>query len=156
MNSNASATVHTAAATNTFWVLGDQVSIRGNLEGTPLNIVDVMVPPGSGTPPHFHASAEIFRILEGSVRIWRMVDGKPDETDAKAGDVVTIAANAPHGYQNVSGAPARMMAIVDDQMLGFFLAAASTDAPSGPPTADAIGRIMSLTASHGISMLDAA
>jgi hypothetical protein len=49
-----------------------------------------------------------------------------------------------------------MMSIVDDEMIAFFEAAASNEAPKGPPTPEAIGRIMSLTASHGINILQAA
>ena len=85
-----------------------------------------------------------------------MVDGKPVETDAVAGDVVTIPAHAPHAYQNASPVQAVMMSIVDDEMIAFFEAAASNEAPKGPPTPEAIGRIMSLTASHGINILQAA
>ncbi|QIB35582.1 cupin domain-containing protein [Ancylobacter pratisalsi] len=155
MNANASATVHPAAAASRFWVLGDQLSIRGNLEGTTLNVVDVVVPPGGGTPPHSHPSPEIFRILDGTIRIWSVVDGRPTEMDAGAGDVVTIAAHAPHGYRNVSGAPVSLMAVVDEQTMGFFRAAATDEAPEGPPTADVIGQIMKLSADHGITILTA-
>ncbi|MBW9053939.1 cupin domain-containing protein [Rhizobium mesosinicum] len=156
MNTNSSAEVHPLAAADTFWVMGDQVRKRGKLEGTAFNVIDVIVPSGSGTPPHTHASPEIFRILEGTVRIWSMAGGKPVETNAAAGDVVTIPAHAPHAYQNVGPVQAIMMAIVDDDMIAFFEAAASNEAPKGPPTPEAIGRIMSLTASHGIKILQAA
>ncbi len=156
MTVTASTKVRPASASSSFWVLGDQLSIRGNVDGTPLNVVDVTVLPGSGTPPHSHASAEIFRILEGTIRIWSMVDGAPIETDATAGDVVTIAPHAPHGYRNATTEPAKLMAIVDDQMVAFFRDAASDQAPEGPPTPEVIGRIMALTARHGITMLDAA
>ena len=107
MNNNSSAKVHPTAAADTFWVMGDKVAKRGKLEGTEFNVVDVLIPPGSGTPPHTHASPEIFRILEGTVRIWSMVGGTPVETDAVPGDVVTIPAHAPHAYQNVSPYKAR-------------------------------------------------
>ena len=156
MTVTAQTTIHPTAAASSFWVLGDQLSIRGNVSGTPLNIVDVTVPPGSGTPPHSHASAEIFRILEGTIRIWSLVDGAPVETDATAGDVVTIAPHAPHGYRNATSEPARLMAIVDDQMVAFFRDAASDQPLEGPPTPELIGRITGLTARHGITMLDAA
>ncbi|MDE1990904.1 MAG: cupin domain-containing protein [Rhizobiaceae bacterium] len=155
-SSNSSAKVHPAASARTFWVMGDQVSKRGKLDGTEFNIVDVMIPPGSGTPPHTHASPEIFRILQGTVRIWSLSDGKPVETDAVAGDVVTIPAHAPHAYRNVSPLPALMMSVVDDQMVGFFEAAASDEPLAGPPTPEAIGRIVALTATHGINVLQAA
>ncbi|MER9879111.1 cupin domain-containing protein [Mesorhizobium sp. M0118] len=63
------ATVHPADSVQGFWVMGDQVAVRAKLAGTALNVIDVTVPPGSGTPPHTHPSAEIFRILEGTLTI---------------------------------------------------------------------------------------
>ncbi|MBO9628954.1 MAG: cupin domain-containing protein [Shinella sp.] len=156
MNTNISATVHPLKEAESFWVMGDRVAKRGKLEGTAFNVIDVIVPPGSGTPPHTHASPEIFRILEGSVRIWSMVNGVDGETEAFPGDVVMIPAHAPHGYRNTGAAPALMMSIVDDRMMGFFEAAAASEAPSGPPTPEMIGRVMSLTATHGINILQAA
>lgn len=156
MTAPAQIQVNSVADARSFWVMGDQVSLRGKVEGAPLNIVDVTVPPGSGTPPHSHASAEIFRILEGTIRVWHMVNGVPTETDATAGDVVTMAAHAPHGYRNATDRPARLMAIVDDEMVAFFRDAASDHAPEGPPTPELIAQLMDLTARHGITMLAAA
>ncbi|TCV72649.1 cupin domain-containing protein [Neorhizobium sp. S3-V5DH] len=156
MNDNFSARVHPAASAGVFWVMGDQVMKRGKLEGTGFNVIDVLVPPGSGTPPHMHASPEIFRILEGTLTIWSMVEGGPAEVEAVAGDVVTIPAHAPHAYRNSSSEPAIMMAIVDDGMMGFFEAAASHEPPAGPPTPEVIERTMALTETHGIHILQAA
>lgn len=155
MNDNFSAKVHPAASAGKMWVMGDEVMKRGRLEGTGFNVIDVAVPPGSGTPPHTHASPEIFRILQGTVTIWALIDGKPTETEAGPGDVVTIPAHAPHAYRNASQAPALMMSVVDDRMMEFFEAAASHEPPAGPPTPEAIGRIMALTETYGIHILAA-
>lgn len=136
--------------------MGDQVAMRAKLVGTALNVIDVTVPPASGTPPHTHPSAEIFRVLEGILTIWTMIDGVASEYEARPGDVVTIPGNAPHGYRNAGSAPVMFTAIVDDEMIAFFEEAASKDAPSGPPTAEMISRIMELTGRHGIRILQAA
>lgn len=156
MNDNHSAKVHPAASAGKFWVMGDEIMKRGKLEGTGFNVIDVMVPPGSGTPPHSHASPEIFRILQGTMTIWSLIDGQPAEIEAVPGDVVTIPAHAQHAYRNASSAPALMMSIVDDRMMEFFEAAASDEPPAGPPTPEAIERIMALTVTHGIHILQAA
>lgn len=150
------ATVHPADSVQSFWVMGDQVAVRAKLAGTALNVIDVTVPPGSGTPPHTHPSAEIFRILEGTLTMWTVIDGVAQEYEVEPGDVVTIPGNAPHGYRNAGPVPAMFMAIVDDEMIAFFEEAASKDAPSGPPTADMINRVIELTGRHGIQILQAA
>lgn len=152
----AAATIHPAVSARSFWVMGDQVSVRAKLDGTALNVIDVMVPPGSGTPPHTHPSAEIFRVLDGTLTIWTAIDGVPGEHEAGPGDVVTIPGSAPHGYRNAGSGPVMFTAIVDDEMIAFFEEAASKNAPSGPPTTDMVNRIMELTGRHGIRILQAA
>ncbi len=139
-----------------FWVMSDRLSLRGKLPGTALNVLDVTVSPGGGTPPHSHASAEIFRILSGELTIWTMADGCPTEYVATAGDVVTIPAHAPHGYRNNGTGPATMMAILDDDMIAFFEDVASHRAPAGPPSPEVIERLMRATEVHGITMLKVA
>jgi quercetin dioxygenase-like cupin family protein len=148
--------LHAKENANGFWVVGDQVTVRAKLDGTALNVIDVVVPPGSGTPPHTHRSVEIFRILEGSLMIWSMIDGVAREHEAGPGDVVTIPANAPHGYRNASERPAVFTAIVEDQMIAFFTDAAAKEAPSGPPNAETISRLIELTGRHQIQVLQAA
>jgi quercetin dioxygenase-like cupin family protein len=152
----AAARLHAAGSGNSFWVMNDCVTVRAKLDGTPLNVIDVMVPPGCGTPPHTHRSVEIFRILEGSLTIWSMIDGVASEYEAGPGDVVTIPENAPHGYRNAASRPVIFTAIVDDQMIAFFEEVASKEAPSGPPSADMINRLMELTGRHKIQVLEAA
>lgn len=152
----ASAKHHPATDGRPVWVMGDQVVLRAKLDGTSWNVVDVIVPPGSGTPPHSHRSPEIFRILEGRLTIWTMNDGEPHEFEAATGDLVTIPANTPHGYGNPGPTPAVIMAVLDDQMVRFFEAAASKEKPSGPPSPELIERIMRLTTEHGITVLQAA
>jgi quercetin dioxygenase-like cupin family protein len=158
VNSRASTppvTTHHASSAESFWVVGDRVSLRGQLAGTDLHAIDVEVPPGSGTPPHTHAYAEIFRVLRGTLRIWSLVDGVPQDVDAGPGDVITIPAHAPHGYRNAGTEAAVFMAIVDGQAIRFFRAMASSEPVIGPPGPDVVNRIMALTAAHGVEMLAA-
>ncbi|HZW46249.1 MAG TPA: cupin domain-containing protein [Microvirga sp.] len=153
--SASSVATHRASSAESFWVVGDRVSLRGQLAGTDLHVVDVEVPPGSGTPPHTHAYAEIFRVLQGTLRIWSLADGVPQEIDAGPGDVITIPAHAPHAYRNAGTTPAVFMAIVNGQAVRFFQAMASSEPVVGPPGPDVVGRIMALTAEHGVKMLAA-
>jgi quercetin dioxygenase-like cupin family protein len=145
---------HPISEAESFWVLGDQVSLRGSLPSLGLHVIDVTVPPGSGVPPPSHAPPEIFRVVEGRMIFAAVEDGATRETEAGAGDVVTVAPHAPHGYRNASDQPARMTVLLHEQMVGFFKAAASEKAPPpGPPPAEGIARIMKLAAEHGIVML---
>jgi quercetin dioxygenase-like cupin family protein len=150
VNPAPAASIHPARDASPFWVMGDRVALRARLPGPNLWVVDVEVPPGSGVPPHTHASPEIFIVQEGLVRFWT----DAGEADAGPGDVLTIPPHAPHGYRNASAAPARFTGLVDDSMAAFFEAAARpVPPPPGPPPAEEIGRIMALAAQAGITML---
>jgi len=153
VNDHPSTEVHNSGSGRTIQVLGEQVQVRAKLPGTPLNVVDVTVPPGSGTPLHSHASTEIYRILSGRLKISSLRGDVVTEFDAGAGDVVTMPAHAAHAYRNDGTTPVHFMAIVDDQMLAFFDEAAAIAAPAGPPSPELIGRVVALTAVHGIAML---
>ncbi len=153
MSDHQTTEIHGAGSGRTLEVLGEKVEVRARLAGTRLNVVDVTVPPGGGTPLHSHASPEIYRILSGTLRISRRRGDAIDEVEAAAGDVVTMPANAAHAYRNAGSEPVHFMAIVDDHMLAFFDAAAALPAPAGPPSPELIGRVVALTQAHGIAMI---
>jgi quercetin dioxygenase-like cupin family protein len=119
--------------------------------------VDVTVPPGSGVPPHRHASAETFLVLSGRLTVARAAAGGAfEEIEAGPGDMIAIPADTPHGYHNAGPEPVVFMAVVDPALAAFFEAAAAPERPSGPPTPEAISRIMALAEAHGIRMLQPA
>lgn len=151
----ASIACRTPADAESFYVLGDRIALRGALADTPLSIVDVTVPPGSGVPPHTHASPETFRVLSGRMTFWRLVDGAPEEIDAGPGDVISVPGGVPHGYRNASTEMAEVMVLLDDRMLAFFRALASDTPLFGPPSPEALARVGAATAAHGIAMLAA-
>lgn len=70
--------------------------------------------------------------------------------------MIAIPADTPHGYRNASAEPVVFMAVVDPALAAFFEAAAALGRPSGPPTPEAVSRIMALAAAHGIRMLQSA
>src|ERR1700746_3461146 len=55
-------------------------------------LIDMLVPPGGGPPPHRHDFEEMFTVLEGEVEI-TLRGGK---TVLRAGETANIPANAPH------------------------------------------------------------
>lgn len=139
-----------------FWVMGDELRAMGSLAGTTWHVMDVAVPPGSGTPPHRHASPEIFMVTEGHVSFGVAESGAFRTFTAKPGDVVTVPSGVPHLYRNETSGPARFTVLVDAGMKAFFDAVASpAPPPPGPPSAEQMAEIMAACAAHGIEILDA-
>jgi AcrR family transcriptional regulator/quercetin dioxygenase-like cupin family protein len=136
------------------WIVRDHIRFMGDVAGTDLAVLEIEVPPGSGTPPHRHASPEIFRILSGEMTFGRFADGPPLVTTAGAGTVVTVPSQVPHNYQNASGAPATMLVVVDQSMVAFFRDLGRPAAPpAGPPSAAEIGAVLAACERHGITLL---
>lgn len=136
------------------WVVRDRVHFMGALDGTELHVLEVEVPPGSGTPPHVHESPEIFRVLSGELTFGRFGAGAPEFTVAGAGTVVTVPSRVPHNYQNASQAPARMLVVLERSMAEFFRDLGRREAPpAGPPSEAEIAEVMAACARHGITLL---
>jgi quercetin dioxygenase-like cupin family protein len=147
-------TVTTPAQAETVWVVRDRLRFMGEVPGTDLAIVEVEVPPGSGTPPHRHASPEVFRVLTGEVTFGIFEPGPPREVAAGAGTVVTVPAHIPHNYRNAGGVAATMLVVVDRTMAGFFHDLGRREVPAGGPPSEAeIADILAACARHGITIL---
>lgn len=137
------------------WVVRDRVRFMGTVEGTELAVLEVEVPPGSGTPPHRHASPEIFRVLEGELTFGCYAAGPPTLATVGAGAVVTVPSEVPHNYQNNGDAPATMLVVVDHAMEAFFRDLGRTaEPPPGPPAAPELREVMEACVRHGITLLD--
>ncbi|MBL4929493.1 cupin domain-containing protein [Fuscibacter oryzae] len=157
MTAARSASVTTLSDAPSVWVIGDHVRFMGDVDGANLSVVDVTVMPGSGTPPHRHASPEIFRVTEGEVTFGIFGDGPPRMITAGVGTVVTVPSWLGHNYSNQSGKPARFAAVLEHEMVDFFKDAGSdVMPPPGPPSNEMIGRIVAACQRHGIQMLEAA
>lgn len=143
-----------AAQPKPLFVLGDHVQRQARLEGTWLNIFDVTVPAGGGTPLHSHASPEVFRILEGSLKVQQMTDAGLVETEAKAGDIISIPGDVPHGYSNASDDAVVFSAIVDNDMAAYFEVADIGPVADSAPEAVA-ERFETAAHAHGIQILAA-
>ena len=70
-------------------------------------LIDMLVPPGGGPPPHRHDFEESFTILEGEIEA--TFRGK--KSIVRTGENVNIPANAPHSFTNASKEPARLLCI---------------------------------------------
>lgn len=108
------ALTHLAVVGDTYTVLlsGDQTDGR-------FAMLDMLIPPGSGPPPHFHDFEECFRVLEGSIEV-RVGDAAP--VVLEQGDSANIPANAPHSFRNAAEVEARLLCTVVPSGLEKFFA----------------------------------
>jgi quercetin dioxygenase-like cupin family protein len=70
-------------------------------------LIDMLVPPGGGPPPHRHDFEESFTVLHGQIEV--AFRGKTHQL--RAGQTANIPANAPHSFKNAGPNPARMLCI---------------------------------------------
>jgi quercetin dioxygenase-like cupin family protein len=70
-------------------------------------LIDMHIPPGGGPPPHRHDFEESFTLLEGEIE----ATFRGEKSVIRAGETVSIPANAPHSFTNASGQPARLLCI---------------------------------------------
>jgi mannose-6-phosphate isomerase-like protein (cupin superfamily) len=111
--------------TYTILVSGDQTDGRYCL-------IDMLVPDGSGPPPHRHDFEEMFSLLEGELEF--TFRGKSQTV--KAPTTVNIPANAPHVFKNTSGKTVHMLCMCapagqEEFFMSVGVPVSSRDAP--PP-----------------------
>ena len=96
-----------------------------------LDVLEVHAAPGGGPPPHRHAFAEWFRVLEGQLTFTEERDGVMRATQTlDPGDSVFVAPWVYHGTLNLSGRPCRFEVVGQPAMMsGYF-------AQAGVPVAD--------------------
>ena len=70
-------------------------------------LIDMLVPPGGGPPPHRHDFEEMFTMLEGEIE----VTFRGEKSVLRAGETANIPAKAPHQFHNASGRPARLLCL---------------------------------------------
>ena len=115
-----------AGGTYSILVSGDQTAGRYCL-------IDMLVPHGSGPPPHRHDFEEMFSLLEGELEF----TFRGQTMTVAAPTTVNIPANAPHGFNNISGKTVHMLCMCTPAgQEEFFLAVADPVASrTAPPPA---------------------
>src|ERR1700728_2711315 len=91
---------HISVAGGTYTVL-----VTGEQTGGRYCLIDMLVPPGGGPPPHRHDFEEMFSILEGEIEL----TFRGETHKAGPGVTVNIPANAPHQFKNMSDKPAHLL-----------------------------------------------
>ena len=121
-------------------------------------LIDMLVPPGGGPPPHRHDFEEMFTILDGEIELtFRGVARR-----ASAGSTVNIPANSPHAFKNKSDKPARLLCMCTPagQEEFFMLVGDAVDSRAAPPPnltqaeqAERIQRAKALSAKYRTELL---
>jgi mannose-6-phosphate isomerase-like protein (cupin superfamily) len=121
---------HLAVVGDTYTVLlsGDQTAGR-------FAMIDMLVPPGAGPPPHRHEFEECFRVLEGAIEV-RFRDDPPVRLEA--GESANIPGNAPHSFRNAGDVPARLLCTVAPAGLERFFAEFGDPVPTRTSPAPAL------------------
>jgi quercetin dioxygenase-like cupin family protein len=90
-------------------LVGDTYTITVTGEDTAgrFCVIDMHIPPGGGPPLHRHDFEETFVLLEGEME----ATFRGERSTIRAGETVTIPANAPHRFKNVSSQPVRLICI---------------------------------------------
>jgi quercetin dioxygenase-like cupin family protein len=88
-------------------LVGDTYSIliSGAQTAGRYSLIDMIVPDGSGPPPHRHDFEEMFTVLEGELEF----TFRGETTTVRAGSSMNIPANAPHRFKNTSGSTVHML-----------------------------------------------
>src|SRR4029079_5341300 len=82
------------------------VLLSGEQTGGHFAMIDMLIPPGGGPPPHRPSFEECFRVLAGSIEV-QLGDLSPVRLEA--GDSANIPADAPHAFRNPADVPARLL-----------------------------------------------
>ena len=117
---------HISVAGGTYTIL-----VSGEQTGGRYSLIDMLVPPGGGPPPHRHDFEEMFTILEGEIKL----TFRGEALQASTGSTVNIPANAPHSFKNKSDKPARLLCMCTPAgQEEFFMAIGDpVDSRTAPP-----------------------
>lgn len=128
--------------------------VTGEHTAGAFTLVDALVPPGGGPPPHTHSREdESFYIIEGTMTF--TANGRT--FTAGPGESVHIPRGIPHHFHNSSDRPVRMLfQCIPAGIEHMFLEAGtpvSPDATTAPaPTRDDIDRLLAAAERAGITI----
>ena len=147
---------HISVAGGTYTIL-----VTGKETGGRYSLIDMLVPPGGGPPPHRHDFEEMFTILDGEIEL----NFRGEAQRASAGWTVNIPANAPHQFHNISDHPVRLLCICSPAgqeeffaKVGIPVATRTTPPPPLDPAAQTefISRVKALAPQYKTELLPSA
>jgi quercetin dioxygenase-like cupin family protein len=96
-----------------------------------LDVIEVLAQPGGGPPPHRHAFAEWFRVLEGELTFSEERGGSVRCTSTLGpGETVFVPPFTVHGTLNLSAAPARFEVVGQPGAMTGYFADAGVQVPN--------------------------
>ncbi|MFA4901196.1 MAG: quercetin 2,3-dioxygenase [Desulfobaccales bacterium] len=130
------------------------IKATGKDTGGAYAIVEMLVPPQTGPPPHTHSrEMESFYIMEGSLSFWL---GNQKFT-AEAGSLIIAPPGLPHGFKNEGETPARALALITPAGLEKFFEEIGSPLKegSGAPkevTSKDLERVVATAANYGVEI----
>ncbi|MBJ7470176.1 MAG: cupin domain-containing protein [Solirubrobacteraceae bacterium] len=124
---------------DTVWLVGDTYTtiLTGEQTGGAFTLLEALVPPETGPPPHWHlAEDETFIVLDGTLD-FRLGD---EVIATTAGTTVFVPRGVEHSFTNTGTAPARMLFIYSPPGMEGMFAEIGTPGQRGvvgPPLSEA-------------------
>ena len=151
-----SPTIRTTSEGRTIAVVGDVYRFLATGEETngKYALIEAIVPPGGGPPPHVHSREEEgFYILQGEITF--QVDDK--RMVATAGMFANMPVGTPHSFKNESTKSARMLISVAPAGLEKMFFEVGVPLPEGsttalPPTKAEIEKLLTIAPRYGIEI----
>lgn len=138
------------------WVVGDHYTVKASGEDTggTFTLIEVLVPPQSGPPPHVHhREDEALYILEGEFEVH--IDEQ--RLTAGPGSWVRMAKGSPHYFKNTGSTLGKILILATPAGLDqFFLEAGreatDTSPESGAATPEDTERLVAVAPKYGIEI----
>lgn len=118
------------------WVFGDHYTIKADRENThgSLGLIEALVPPGGGPPPHIHHdSDEAFYLIEGELEI----SNEKISQVVGAGSFVFVPKGKVHAFKNIGDRPCKMLIIFTPAGFERFFTELGVPAEQGVPAPEA-------------------
>ncbi|MGW0465450.1 cupin domain-containing protein [Streptomyces sp. NPDC003027] len=118
------------------WVFGDHYTIKADKENThgSLGLIEALVPPGGGPPPHIHHdSDEAFYLIEGELEI----SNEKQRQIVGEGAFVFVPRGKTHAFKNVGDKPCKMLIIFTPAGFERFFTELGVAAEEGVPAPEA-------------------
>jgi quercetin dioxygenase-like cupin family protein len=117
-------------------------------------MLEAVIPPGAGVPPHQHVDQEAFYIVEGALEAVRLGPAGLEWFPVSAGDSIHVPGNEIHGFRNAGTTNARTLVTATAGLAAFIAEAGipippGTSLPAGPPSAADVERVLTIARKYG-------
>ncbi len=138
------------------WLVGDTYTLKvaGAQTGGAFALLEALVPPGGGPPPHIHyREDETFVVLAGELTFSAAKRTVP----VSAGAVLHVPKGTVHTFTNVGATPARMLFLYTPAGLDEMFAEIGTPARPGaaapPPGPEDVAKLLAVATKYGFEIL---